>query len=261
MKTGSRYFLLLVAFFTPLGCDYPELHPAPFHRISESQISFPLFYAWILSSPLSSSFGFFAVDEKGQWKRALNPPLKPLKPFGKLGGLFYPKTANARKNMDESLEFASPDRRYSIWTYSIKTFADDLDNAYLEIRDGGTGKVEKVMVPALCNGEMFPAFWHPQKHLFYFMVSVGDEKGRSLELWEYDLEARKFRNIGDTNGDAYINNDGAWVVWETGPTFRSNGSVPVSRYTLLCAYDTAQKANYQLTESQTTAFFQGWKSN
>lgn len=270
MKKGSKYFLLLLALLVSGCSNYPELHPVPFRRLSESLVPFPLFYACAVPKSISEAYGLYAVDEKGKWTDApktAKTPKAPRRPFGSIRNLFYPKTANARKNMDESQELDSPDRGYGISTYSIKTFADDLDNAYLEIQDHRTKKTEKVMVPALCNGEMFPLFWHPQKDLFYFMVSVGDDKGRSLELWEYDLDARKFQNIGDTNGDAYINKDGSWILWETGPTFHRTfpfevvNQVPVSGGVLICAYDTLNKANYQMSRDYFDAFFQDWRGN
>ncbi len=91
------------------------------------------------------------------------------------------------------------------------------------------------------------------------MANIGDDTGRSLQLWEYDLGDGRFRNIGDTNGDAFISPDGSWIIWETGPTSDMCHLKPPLHCVFLCAYDTARKANYQITTGPCISFFQRWK--
>jgi hypothetical protein len=107
---------------------------------------------------------------------------------------------------------------------------------------------------------MFPAFWNPESSLFYFMVCVGDDSERSLELWEYDLVHHHLTNIGDTNGHAFISPDGRWVVWETGYYLNPGGLNPPIHSGLICLYETDKKLDYQLTHGPVTSFFQKWKA-
>jgi hypothetical protein len=128
------------------------------------------------------------------------------------------------------------------------------------IRNARNKNSEKVKVPALSNGEMWPLFWHPQQPLFYFMVRVGEENVRSLELWECDVAKKTFENIGDTNGHAFLSPDGRWIVWETGPISDDCGLKPPLHCVLLRAYDTQKKVNYQLTKSPSLSAFHRWKT-
>ena len=175
--------------------------------------------------------------------------------------LFNPDKSKTGIGLDESPEFNSPNSQWFVKTYSIKTFADDLDNTYLVIRDAQSKNSEKIKVPALSDGEMWPLFWHPQKPLFYFMVRVGEGDIHSLELWEYDVVKKSFENIGDTNGHAFVSPNGNWIVWETGPMLDDCRLNPSLHCVLLRAYDTQEKVNYQLTKSPSVSAFHRWKTH
>lgn len=260
MGSGRHWFILLT--FVLLGCDRPALHPVAFHDLSQDHLALSSFISWQNDKPEeSNSFRAFSVVSNGKSSRIFDYTVKPLRLFSEIGTrLYYPPKTSASTDLNESAELVSPDGNWAIKTYSIKTFADDLNNNTLVIRNTGNRQTEKVKVPSLSNGEMFPLFWNPRGALFYFMTSVGDDNGRSLELWEYDLNTRIFLNVGDTNGDAYISPDGAWIVWETGPTFKAPPLKKPYHSVWLCAYDTVKKANYQLTEGSSISFFQRWQT-
>ncbi|HTA76198.1 MAG TPA: hypothetical protein VK791_03455 [bacterium] len=257
MGSGRYWFILLI--FVLLGCDRPALHPVAFHDLSKDHPALYSFAVWQNIEP-AETYQLFQVDHGGKWKRLPGPYEKPIRSFSEIAmRLFYPEKATGQTDLNESKEIVSPDGYWAIKTYSIKTFADDLNNDTLVIRNTRSEQVEKVKVPSLSNGEMFPLFWNPRELLFYFMTSVGDDNGRSLELWEYDLNKKVFLNVGDTNGDAYMSPDGAWIVWETGPTFDPAASKELGHQVWLCAYDTTKKANYQLTRGLSVSFFQQWE--
>jgi hypothetical protein len=243
-----------------IGCNHIYINPVPFRNLSEDRPSLPGFYAWETSDPdKNDTFQLFLINEKGNLKKVPAAREKPSRPFNQIGArLFYPEKASATNDLNESPEIISVDGQWAVKTSSVKTFADDLDNDHLIVRNTAKGILKEVTVPALSNGVMIPLFWHPQKAVVYFMVSVGDDTGRSLQLWEYDLTSERFQNIGDTNGDAFINRDGSWIIWETGPTLDKGHLKPPFHCVALCAYDTTRKINYQLTTDQSIAFFQRW---
>jgi hypothetical protein len=259
---GSRWNWFILIPLSLFGCDRPALHPVAFQTLSKDHPALYSFIAWQKNRPEKSiSFQPFSVSSQGDWNRVFDYMIKPMKPFSEIGTrLYYPPKTSATTDLNESTELISWDGYWAIKTYSIKTFADDLNNDTLVIRDTRNGDIEKVKVPSLSNGEMFPLFWSPRQPLFYFMTSVGDDNGRSLELWEYDLNKKVFLNIGDTNGDAYMSPDGAWIVWETGPTFNTPPLNKPYHSVWLCAYDVVKKANYQLTGGPSISFFQEWKT-
>jgi hypothetical protein len=254
-------FLVLLSVIS-LGCDHSDRNYVPYRDLVEDQSSLPAFYMWENSNPgKADSFQPLLVDEKGNLGMASGFKEKPSKSFNQVGTrLFYPPKASAVSDLKESPESVSPDGKWAVKTSSVKTFADDLDNDHLIVRETATGATKEVMVPALSNGEMWPLFWHPQKALIYFMVSIGDDKGRSLQLWEYDLAGGRFRNIGDTDGDAFISPDGSWIIWETGPTSDMCHLKQGLHCVFLCGYDTIRKANYQITTGPSISFFQRWKA-
>jgi hypothetical protein len=259
---NSRWYRFILLPLVLLGCYRPALHPVVFHDLSQDHPVLSSFIAWQSTQPEEpNSFQAFSEGSNGKLSRIFDYSAKPLKPFSEIGTrLYYPPKTSASADLNESTELVSADENWAIKTYSIKTFADDLNNDTLVIRNIQNGQVEKVKVPSLSNGEMFPLFWNPRQALFYFMTSVGDDNGRSLELWEYDLNKKVFLNIGDTNGDAYMSPDGAWVAWETGPTFKTPPLKKPYHSVWLCAYDTVKKANYQLTDGPTISFFQRWET-
>ena len=162
--------------------------------------------------------------------------------------------------MNESLEMASTDGRWVVKTYSVKTFADDLDNAYLLVRPANGGNSKKLKILAQSNGEMRPLFWHPQKPLFYFTLTVGEGIQHSYELWEYNALDDTFENVGDTNGDIYLSPDGHWILWETGLFVDSGQIKPPLHSGLLCIYNIDKKINYQLVSGLSLSAFQRWKN-
>lgn len=258
---SSRWNWFILIPLALLSCDRPALHPVAFHELYKDQAVLYPFFAWENNQPEQPTFQPFSISVKGEMVRIFDFTLKPIKSFSEIGTrLYYPSRKSTNADLNESEELISLDGNWTIKTYSIKTFADDLNNDTLVIRDTRDGQVEKVKVPSLSNGEMFPLFWNPRQPLFYFMTSVGDDNGRSLELWEYDLNKKIFLNIGDTNGDAYMSPDGAWIVWETGPTFSAPPLNKPYHSVWLCAYDIVKKVNYQLTGGPSISFFQDWKT-
>jgi hypothetical protein len=213
----SLIFIMLAVLSS---CDHSAINSVPFRDLSEDQPTLIPFFAWKNSEPeKGNKFHAILIGEKGEVEKLSNFNEKPLRPFNQVGSrLFYPQKTLTGNDLKESPELISPNGKLAVKTSSVKTFADDLDNEQLLIRDTARGYVKKVTVPALSNGEMWPLFWHTREEKIYFMVSVGDDKGRSLQLWEYDLTNGFFQNIGDTNGDAFMSPDGGWIIWETGPT-------------------------------------------
>lgn len=250
-------FLSVLCF----GCSNLAIESVPFRDLFKDKPALPAFYLWVNEKPENGgSFKPFLINEKGERSNASSfreKPSKPLTEFGKR--LFYPANAGVGNGLDESKELLSPDGKLAAKTYSIKTFADDLNNAYLMLRDVKRGNEKKVRVPAQSNGQMFPLFWHTQKSLLYFMTTVGEGEKHSLELWEYDTVDGLFRNIGDTNGDIFLSPDGKWIVWETGLWMDPNRSKLPIHSVLLCAYSVEKKVNYRLTDGLSACAFHRWK--
>jgi hypothetical protein len=244
------------------GCNRISITPVSFRDLSDDHPSLPAFYAFENKNPQNSgSFKPYLFNEKGVWEPAPTFKELPIRSLDLAGDrLFYPDEASANHNLDESSEIISADKRWAAKTFGVKTLNDDLDNDHLIIRDVDKGYVRKISVPALSNGEMWPLFWHPKKPIVFFMVTVGDTTGHSLELWEYDVANGIFQNIGDTNGDAYLSPDGKWILWETGPFGDNCHLNPPLHCVLLCAYSIEKKVNYRLTEGPSISAFQRWKN-
>lgn len=245
-----------------VGCNRVSITPVPFHNLSDDHPSLPAFYAFESKNLLNpNSFNAYLFNEKGAWESAPRFKELPIRPLELVGNrLFYPDEASANHDLDESKEIISADKRWGVKTLGVKTFNDDLDNDHLIIRDVDKGYVRKITVPALSNGEMWPLFWHPEKPIIFFMVTVGDTIGHSLELWEYDVADGVFQNIGDSNGDVYLSPDGKWILWETGPFGDNCHLKPPLHCVLICAYSIEKKVNYRLTEGPSISTFQRWKN-
>jgi hypothetical protein len=244
-----------------IGCGRFSITPVSFVDLNKSQVKVPqLLISQIQGLPNSPSEHFFLVDESGSLTSAPYTSKFKSDLSKELGiKLFYPSTSSKHKTLDESLESFSPNGQSAIKTYGIKTFNDDLDNAYLIYRNLQSGGLKKIKVPALSNGEMYPVFWHPNSKLFYFMVCVGVDNNRSLELWEYDLVDNRLLEIGDTNGHVFISPNGQWIVWETGSFLNPSGLKPPLHSGLICLYETGNKINYQLTQGSVISYFKEWK--
>jgi hypothetical protein len=259
----KRVSILLGLLIQLGGCYRISITPVSFHNLSDDRPSLPAFYAFKNKDPQNSgSFNPYLFNEKGIWESAPRFVESPFRPLNRVGvSLFYPAETSANPNLDESPEIISADKRWAAKTFGVKTFNDDLDNDHLIIRDVDKGYVKKITVPALSNGEMWPLFWHPGRPIVFFMVTVGDTTGHSLELWEYDVANGIFQNIGDTNGDVYLSHDGKWIMWETGPFGDNCHLNPPLHCVLLCAYSIEKKVNYRLTEGPSISAFQCWKNN
>jgi len=257
-----KLFLLAFLSIFGFGCERLSFDSVPIKNTFPSNFNCFPFYAYKNQKPEDAKgFRAFLFDEKGNWSEDRSFHEKPLKPFLEVGAqLFYPTNASTGMDLNESREIFSTDKQWAAKTYSIKTFADDLDNAYLVVRHLSDGNFKKMKVPAQSNGAMWPLFWHPQKPILYFMVTTGDTTGRSLELWECDVVRGVFQNVGNTNGDVYLSPDGRWILWETGPYLDSCHLKSPLHCVLLCAYDIEKKVNYRLTDRPSISLFQRWKN-
>lgn len=254
--------LFVIPLLTGLGCERLAKEPVSFRDVTLDQPSIPAFYAWKNENPEKvNSFDSFLVDKKANWNTVSSSKENPRKPFAEIGKrLFNPETSTGGGALNESLEMASPNGQWVVKTYSIKTFADDLDNSFLIIRQAGNNNSKKLKVRAQSNGEMRPLFWHPRKPLFYFTLTVGEGIRHSYELWEYNAADDTFQNIGDTNGDIYLSPEGDWLLWETGLFLEPGRIKPPLHSGLICIYNIDKKINYQLVFGPFLSAFQRWKN-
>ncbi|GEM_PF-2780017 len=198
------------------------------------------------------------IGPKGDIRRSPKKVVPRFDPHAASAGIFWPDNDNSGSDLIESKEVPSPDGRWVVKTHGIKTFADDLKNAYLVVADKTKGLTSKVQIPTNSMGTLWPLFWHPKGRLFYFMVMKGEVRSRTFGLWQYDAEKRSFRNIGTTDGRAFLSPDGDWLVWETGLLADECDTSMIHKDIHLVAYHIPDDVNYRLTAGGTKDLFHDW---
>jgi len=156
------------------------------------------------------------------------------------------------------VEVVSPNGRWGVKTVGVLTFADDLNNVFLDVRDIKKDHKIKKRIPANSMGTMYPLFWHPTSRWFYFMVMMGREQDRSFGLWQYDVAGKDFVFIGETDGRAFLSPDGEWLVWETGRLMDRHWPDDKRVSIQIMAFHISESVSYRITNNDAIHLFHGW---
>jgi hypothetical protein len=258
MKATIQWAFVLLTTFMSLNVYAEIQRTAPIRDSKLSHANFPPFYFW-QKAKVSGSYRPFILESDGTYEAA--PHFKEIPQFDQKDasvGIFWPDSKYSGKALEESIEVISPDGRWSIKTYGIKTFADDLNNTHLIVRDFMKDTTFQIKIPTHSMGTLYPLFWHPTSRTFYFMVMKGEVASRTFGLWQYDPVQRTFCNIGTTDGRAFLSPDGEWIVWETGLLSDECDSPVIHHIIQLMAYHISESISYQLTKNQSMNLFHGW---
>jgi len=238
---------------------YAEIQQtAPIREAKRSRAELPPFYFWQKDKVLNS-YRPYIFESNGTYGAV--HPFKETPRFDQKdasNGIFWPNSKYSGKALEESNEVVSPDGRWAIKTYGIKTFADDLNNAFLIVRNAQNNRSIKIKIPANSMGTLYPLYWHPTSRTFYFMVMKGEVASRTFGLWQYDPAQRTFCNIGTTDGRAFLSPDGDWIIWETGLLSDECDSSAIHHLIHLMAYRISENINYRLTAHPSMNLFHGW---
>jgi hypothetical protein len=231
---------------------------APIRDSKLSRTEFPPFFFW-RKDQASDTYKPYILESNGTHEAV--HPFKEIPRFEQKDasdGIFWPDSKYSGKSLEESSEVISPDRRWSIKTYGIKTFADDLNNSFLIVRNTLNNRSIKIKIPANSMGTLYPLYWHPTSRTFYFMVMKGEVAIRTFGLWQYDPIQRAFCNIGTTDGRAFLSPDGDWIIWETGLLSDECDSSTIHHFIHLMAYRISENINYRLTAHPSKNPFHSW---
>ncbi len=230
---------------------------APILASSAAKDSFPAFVFWKIDE---TKHGSFEVRKDGTVER--DPRMYGSVSIDRVSarsGIFWPEAGYSSGKVGKSVEIVSPNGRWGIKTEGVLTFADDLNNVFLVVRDIKTDRVIKKAIPANSMGTMYPLFWHPTSRWFYFMVMMGNEKDRSFGLWQYDLVGKGFVFIGETDGRAFLAPDGKWLIWETGRLMDEHppgdGRISIQ----IMAFHIVEGVSYRITTADAIHLFCEWK--